>query len=88
MPLYPGLVVSGLPFALCGIPPLCIVNVEIRTNWKKGLFLYISDRHTWDEKTFMQIKAEANDLHENLPLVFENIKKFPQMWSKSLVIDP
>ena len=42
----------------------------------------------WDEKTFMQIKAEANDLHENLPLAFENIKKFPQMWSKSLVIDP
>ena len=42
----------------------------------------------WDEITFMQIKAEANDLHENLPLAFENIKKFPQMWSKSLVIDP
>ena len=42
----------------------------------------------WDEKTFMQIKAEANDLHENLPLAFENIKKFPQMWSESLVIDP
>ena len=32
MPLYPRLVVSGLLFALCGIPPLCIVDVEIRTN--------------------------------------------------------
>ena len=32
MPLYPRLVVSGLLFALCGVPPLCIVNVEICTN--------------------------------------------------------
>ena len=31
------------------------------------------------KKMFMQIKAEINDLHENLPLAFENIEKFLQM---------
>ena len=40
-------------------------------------FLYISARHTWDHKTFMQIKVDVNDLRENLPLAVENVENFP-----------
>ena len=44
---------------------------------EKGFFLYISARHTWDHKTFMQIKVELNDLRETLPLAVENVENLP-----------
>ena len=66
-----------LSFKPCKNKTVVLLILRFILNERKRFFLYISARHTWDHKTFMQIKVEVNDLRENLPLAVENVENFP-----------
>ena len=52
-------------------------DFKINMNCKdKGRFC-TSVNYTWDEKTFVHIKAEVNDVHENIALAVESLKTVP-----------
>ena len=72
-------VVQESLFKPCKNKTVVLLTLKFILNKRKRFFLYISARHTWDHKTFMQIKVEVNDLCENLPLTVENVENFPQM---------
>ena len=70
-------VVQQLSFKPCENKSAVLLILKFIRNERKRFSLYNSARHTWDHKIFMQIKAEVNDLRENLPLAVENVENLP-----------
>ena len=70
-------VVQQLSFKPCKNKTVVLLISKFIWNERKRFFLYISPRHTWDHKTFMQIKVEVNDLRETVPLAVENVENLP-----------